>query len=235
MCIAPNRSDISPADVREVVSRPVDEKFLATFFDMCEQPRPGPLSRYLRSVDTHPVEPLVEVRRSRRRKRTVSAYRDGERIVVMIPARMTRKEEREWVATMIARVQRAEQRRRPDDDALRRRAARLSERYLDGLATPSSVRWVDNQRTRWGSCTPADGTIRLSRRLEGMPTYVLDYVLLHELTHLLVPGHGDEFWDWVGRYELTERARGFLEGVSTATQLPPPPGSEEAMPLLDEV
>jgi predicted metal-dependent hydrolase len=186
-------------------------------------------------VDTNPVEPLVEVRRSRRRKRTVSAYRDGERIVVMIPARMTRKEEREWVATMIARVQRAEQRRRPDDDALRRRAARLAERYLDGLATPSSVRWVDNQRTRWGSCTPADGTIRLSRRLEGMPTYVLDYVLLHELTHLLVPGHGEEFWAWVGRYELTERARGFLEGVSTATQLAPPPGSEEARPILDEI
>jgi predicted metal-dependent hydrolase len=65
-----------------------------------------------------------------------------------------------------------------------------------------------------------------------MPTYVLDYVLLHELTHLLVPGHGDEFWDWVGRYELTERARGFLEGVSTASQLTPPPGSEEAAPLI---
>jgi predicted metal-dependent hydrolase len=185
-------------------------------------------------VENSSVEPLVEVRRSRRRKRTVSAYRDGERIVVMIPARMSRSEEQEWVATMIARVERAERRRRPDDDALRRRANRLSERYLDGLATPTSVRWVDNQRTRWGSCTPADGTIRLSRRLEGMPTYVVDYVLLHELTHLLVPGHGDEFWAWLGRYELTERARGFLEGVSAASHLTPPPGSEEAEPVLDD-
>lgn len=185
-------------------------------------------------VENSSVEPLVEVRRSRRRKRTVSAYRDGERIVVMIPARMSRSEEQEWVATMIARVERAERRRRPDDDALRRRANRLSERYLDGLAAPTSVRWVDNQRTRWGSCTPADGTIRLSRRLEGMPTYVVDYVLLHELTHLLVPGHGDEFWAWLGRYELTERARGFLEGVSAASHLTPPPGSEEAEPVLDD-
>ena len=189
----------------------------------------------LDDVEDSSVEPLVEVRRSRRRKRTVSAYRDGERIVVMIPARMSRSEEQEWVATMIARVERAERRRRPDDEALRRRAERLSERYLDGLAAPSSVRWVDNQRTRWGSCTPADGTIRLSRRLEGMPTYVVDYVLLHELTHLLVPGHGEEFWAWVARYELTERARGFLEGVSAASALTPPPGSEEVPPVLEDV
>ncbi len=185
-------------------------------------------------MDTSPVEPLVEVRRSRRRKRTVSAYRDGEVIVVMIPSGMSRAEEQQWVAAMITRVQQAERRRRPDDDGLRRRARRLSERYLDGLAEPASVRWVDNQRTRWGSCTPADGTIRLSRRLEGMPTYVLDYVLLHELTHLLVPGHGEQFWSWVARYELTERARGFLEGVSAATQLAAPPGTEHVEPLFDD-
>ncbi|MGH3505421.1 MAG: M48 metallopeptidase family protein, partial [Nocardioidaceae bacterium] len=126
-----------------------------------------------------PDAPPVEVRRSRRRKRTVSAYRDGDTIVVMIPARMTRKEEAEWVTTMVQRVTKAEQRLRPSDDALARRAAILSERYLDGLVTASSVRWVSNQNARWGSCTPSDGTIRLSTRLQGMPAYVIDYVLLH--------------------------------------------------------
>ena len=159
----------------------------------------------------------VEVRRSRRRTRTVSAYRDGNTVVVLIPARLTSAEEQEWVATMMAKVGRAERRRRPDDEALTARAQVLSSRYLDGRACAASVRWVTNQHSRWGSCTPLDGTIRLSARLRGLPPYVVDYVLLHELTHLLVAGHGDEFWEWVNRFELTERARGFLEGVSAAT------------------
>ena len=65
---------------------------------------------------------------------------------------------------------------------------------------------------------PADGTIRLSSRLKGMPDWVVDYVLVHELAHLLQPGHDPAFWALVGRYPRTERARGFLEGVAlTAT------------------
>ena len=136
----------------------------------------------------------VEVRRSARRRRTVSAYREGDRIVVLIPSRMSRAQEAEWVETMVARVEKAEARRRPGDDDLMRRATALSREWLDGLAEPSSVRWVDNQRSRWGSCTPVDRTIRLSRRLQGMPGWVVDYVLVHELAHLLEAGHNPRFW-----------------------------------------
>src|SRR5215212_11852319 len=162
-----------------------------------------------------PADPpvQVEVRRSSRRHRTVSAHREGSTIIVSIPARMTRAEEASWVETMVQRVTTAERRRRPSDDELLARAARLSSRYLSGRARPQTVRWVSNQRSRWGSCTPTDQSIRLSDRLQGMPAYVVDYVLLHELTHLLVPGHGKAFWSWVDRYEFTERARGYLEGV----------------------
>ncbi len=170
-------------------------------------------------MSPHDADVKVDVRRSRRRTQTVSAYRDGETIVVMIPARLSQAEEREWVATMVARITKSERRRRPDDTALHKRAAALSSRYLDALAAPASVRWVTNQKLRWGSCTPSEGSIRLSTRLQGMPPYVIDYVLLHELAHLLVPGHGEEFWSWVHRYELTERARGYLEGVSATSKL----------------
>ncbi len=136
----------------------------------------------------------MEVRRSARRRRTVSAYREGDRIVVLIPARMSRAQEAEWVETMVARVEKAEARRRPGDDDLLRRATALSREWLDGRAEPLSVRWVDNQRSRWGSCTPADRTIRLSRRLQDMPAWVVDYVLVHELAHLLEAGHNPRFW-----------------------------------------
>jgi predicted metal-dependent hydrolase len=165
------------------------------------------------------TEPDVEVRRSRRRRSTVAAYREDDRVVVMIPARMSRAEEQEWVATMLARLERSERRRRPSDATLMRRARDLNARYLDGAATPGTVRWVDNQNSRWGSCTPADRAIRLSRRLEGMPGWVIDYVLVHELAHLIEVGHTARFWRLVDRYPKAERAKGFLEGVAAASQL----------------
>ena len=161
-------------------------------------------------------QPVVEVRRSKRRRRTVAAYREDGKVVVLVPARFTRAEEQHWVSTMLARLERSERRRRPSDDALMERAAALNERYLDDRATPASVRWVDNQLTRWGSCTPSDRTIRLSTRLQGMPPWVVDYVLVHELAHLVEAGHGTAFWSLVDRYPKAERARGFLEGYAAA-------------------
>ncbi|MDT4899113.1 MAG: hypothetical protein QOJ78_43 [Pseudonocardiales bacterium] len=167
-----------------------------------------------------PVAAPVEVRRSAKRRRTVSAYRDGARIIVLIPARFTAAEEQEWVKRMVARVDGSRARKRNGDAALSRRAADLSARHLAGAAVPVSVRWVATMRTRWASCTPADGTIRLSARLQEMPTWVQDYVLVHELAHLIEPGHGARFWRLVDSYPRTERARGYLDGVSAAADLP---------------
>jgi predicted metal-dependent hydrolase len=149
----------------------------------------------------------------------VSAYRDGDRTVVLIPARMSRAEEREWVTVMLERLAKQDKRLRPSNRDLLARATDLSRSWLGGRARPASVRWVANQGSRWGSCTPADRTIRLSSRLQGMPTWVVDYVLVHELAHLLVPGHGPEFWAEVEAFPRTERARGYLEGVSATAGL----------------
>jgi predicted metal-dependent hydrolase len=162
---------------------------------------------------------VVEVRRSARRRRTVTAYRELGRTVVLIPAAFSPAEERRWVAQMVAKLQTREERRRRSlggDDELMVRALALSTAHLDGAAQPASVRWVDNQHRRWGSCTPADRSIRLSSRLRSMPEYVVDYVLVHELAHLLEAGHDERFWALVARYPRAERARGFLEGVELA-------------------
>ncbi len=167
-------------------------------------------------------KPVIEVRRSKRRRRTVSAYRDGERVVVLIPAQFSRAEEREWVDRMLERLAVREQRARRTDSELTARAQRLAARYLPdhpGAARPTSVRWVQNQNGRWGSCTPADGTIRISHRVQEMPDWVIDYVLLHELSHLVIANHSAAFWALVGRYPKSERARGYLEGVSAAAGL----------------
>ena len=165
--------------------------------------------------------PVVEVRRSLRRRRTVSAYREGERVVVLIPAQFSGAEEREWVDKMVARLA-ARERRGHTDVALYERAQALAERYLaeyPRAASPHTVRWVRNQNGRWGSCTPADRSIRISDRIQAFPDWVIDYVLLHELAHLVVPSHSADFWDLVARYPKTERARGYLEGVSATAYL----------------
>jgi len=169
----------------------------------------------------HPA--VVEVRRSDRRRRMVSARREGDTVVVFIPGWMSDSEESRWVDEMVRRLERSEARRRSPartgDDALSSRAAELSRRYLEGRAVPTSLRWVPPMRTRWASCTPADGTVRVSERLRDVPAWVLDYVLVHELTHLLEPGHDDRFWAWVHRFPRSERAIGYLEGLSAAAGL----------------
>ena len=182
----------------------------------------------------------IEVRRSGRRRRTVSAYRQQGRLVVLVPARLSRSEEDEWVRAMVARVEASEARRPRSDGDLQRRAAQLSQQYLAGRAQPMSVRWVTNQRTRWGSCTPADGTIRLSSQLRGMPGWVRDYVLLHELAHLLEPGHGPTFWALLAGYPRLERARGYLQGVAATAGLDiadgdPDNGDPDDHPDPDEI
>ena len=171
--------------------------------------------------------PVVEVRRSTRRRRTVSAYRENGRTIVLLPAQMSAKEERRWVQAMLERLERRERRTDLAESELARRARELGKRYLDGRAVPSSVRWVSNQGARWGSCTPVDGTIRISDRLRGMPEYVVDYVLLHELAHLLEANHGPRFWALLESVPRTERARGYLEGVAAAHRSSPPYSAEE--------
>lgn len=166
---------------------------------------------------TGPNGEPVFVRRSARRRRTVSVSRRGGGLEVAIPSTFSRRQEAEWVRTMVERV-RAREASAPRDDAdLAAFAARLNDRYFDGRLRPRSITWsARQQRSRWGSCTPSERTIRISTRLQQMPEYVLGYVLVHELAHLVEGGHGPEFWRLVERYPQTERARGFLDGVSHA-------------------
>ena len=174
-----------------------------------------------------PAAPEVEVRRSRRRTRTVSAYRRDGKVIVMIPDRFSRAEEAEWVTAMIERLEKSDRRRRRTDEQLMRRARDLCRDYLFDKVSPTSVRWVDNMTTRWASCSTSSGEIRLSDRLQPLPTWVVDYVLLHELAHLIEPHHNKRFWHWVDRYPRAERAKGYLEGVAHATDSPVPPCEEQ--------
>nr|WP_198410153.1 M48 family metallopeptidase [Microlunatus flavus] len=167
----------------------------------------------------------MEVRRSRRRRRTVTAYRDGATVVVLVPASMSRAEEQRHVDALVARLlaREARARARGGDDELMTRAKELLRQHLvpqvGRVLPPTRVTWVGNQRRRWGSCTPTDRTIRLSDRLRPMPAWVRDYVLLHELVHLVEPGHTPRFHALLAAYADADRARGYLEGYADAARL----------------
>jgi predicted metal-dependent hydrolase len=160
----------------------------------------------------------VEVRRSSRRTRTVTAYRERDTIVVLIPQRMSKADEQTFVRDMVEKVLAREARASAPrgDEALASRARELAATYLapavEQIPEPTAVSWVTNQQQRWGSCTPSTGIIRLSHRLQPMPSWVVDYVLLHELAHLIEPTHSTSFWSLVSRYPAAEKAKGYLEG-----------------------
>ena len=153
---------------------------------------------------------LVEVRRSKKRRKTIEAYRKGDTIIVAIPARMSRREEERVVSEMVAKLSKDDLRLTSTE--LMSRALELNSLYLGGKATPLTVEWSSRMERIWGSCTIEERAIRLSNRLDDAPRYALDYILLHELVHLLVAGHGSDFKALLAVYPQLERAEGYLEG-----------------------
>jgi predicted metal-dependent hydrolase len=147
----------------------------------------------------------IEVVRSTRRRKTVELKPTEDGVIISIPATATKAEEERYVQTLLSRYHRRKEMAAID---LTERAAGLARRY--GLRTPVNIDWVENQTTRWGSCTPGAGTIRISSAVAKFPLWVIDYVIIHELAHLSVHGHGPAFWALVEAYPRTERARGFL-------------------------
>ena len=167
------------------------------------RPVPEPLPPTVRPPAPAPFR--IEVVRSARRKRTVGAQLVGDLLKVTVPSWMSRIETEAWVAKMSASFERKRSAERID---LTDRAIMLARRYQ--LPRPSEIRWADDMTTRWGSCTVTTGHIRISTRLAAFPTWVVDYVIVHELAHLEVGGHGPDFWRLAHRYPKAERAIGYL-------------------------
>jgi predicted metal-dependent hydrolase len=146
-----------------------------------------------------------KTRRARRISLTVRASR-GVRVAV--PWRVSYEEARRvalaklgWIRRTVARVERARSRCREAVLAAERLERRFARAYLSvrlaALALdhgyspgPLSVRC---QGTVWGSASPS-GRIQLNALLAVVPPDLADYVILHELVHTRVRGHGRGFW-----------------------------------------
>jgi hypothetical protein len=165
----------------------------------------------------------IVVLRSKRRKKSISAYRQGGRIIISIPARMSEADERSVVPEMIAKIRAQEADGSPSETLLLNRAQELLEEFAPEISQrPKSVKWRA-MRERWGSCTSVDATIRISDRLKGAPAYALDYVLFHEAIHLHHFDHGPEFKAVLARFPEESRAEAYLEGFEAAERRYMPP------------
>lgn len=162
-------------------------------------------------LNEEPAFRETRIVRSARRRKTVAARVEDGVLVVSVPARMSTAEAEAWVERMAARFKRAP---RPDPLAdqgdLERRAARLNRAHFEGKLTWASIVYVTNQTSKYGSCSPGSRRIRISHRVAAMPTFVLEYIIVHELAHLIEANHGRRFWRLVHRYPYAERAIGYL-------------------------
>jgi len=175
------------------------------------------------STSDQSVLPEYRVVRSTRRKRGVSAFRSNGIIEIHIPDRTSRRAEQDLIPEMIALVLAREAKLRRGDEELEMTAQKLLVRYLPEFnETPRSITWRQ-MHGRWGSCTTVDRTIRIAQRLASAPAYVLECVILHELIHLQIPGHGADFYELLARYPDQARAEAYLEGFESGLAAPPEP------------
>lgn len=155
----------------------------------------------------------VEIQRSSNRVKTVSARIVGDVVQVKAPAHVSDADLQPIIDKLLKRLEKRQARKALNDNTLHEIAQKLNENYFNNTLQWNQLVWTANQKRRFGSCTPERKHIRISTRLATMPAFVLEYVVMHELAHLIEANHSDRFWKLVYRYPKTERARGYLLAV----------------------
>jgi predicted metal-dependent hydrolase len=155
----------------------------------------------------------IRIVRSTKRAKTVSARLVDDVLEILAPAHLSDAELAPMIDNLKQRLTKRTEQRQLDDGELDQIAKRLNKAYFKSRLTWTSLIWSTQQDKRYGSCTPALKTIRISHLLAKMPLFVKEYVVMHELAHLLEANHGPRFWELVNRYPRTERARGYLMAV----------------------
>ncbi|MFH1100768.1 MAG: M48 family metallopeptidase [Methanobacteriota archaeon] len=166
---------------------------------------------------THSIDEMnqqeIRIIRSKRRKRTIQARQENGVFWIYLPSGMSSVEEKKWIDRMITVTERRKRRKElSTDNELEKRAQELNNLFFNGTLD-FHIKYVTNQNTRFGSCTSATKTIRISDRIAKMPRWVQDYVIIHELAHLRYPNHSKSFWEKVNEYKYAERAKGYLIAI----------------------
>ena len=155
----------------------------------------------------------IEIIRSEKRKKTIQAKEANGKLYVYLPDGMSEEVEKRWIDNILRKMEKKKRRQKLNSDgSMVQRAHEINKKYFDGKLK-FEIRYVTNQNSKFGSCTPANKTIRISDRLADISGWVRDYVIIHELAHLIHPNHSKKFWELVNHYKYAERARGYLMAI----------------------
>ncbi|MBI3990863.1 MAG: M48 family metallopeptidase [Candidatus Omnitrophica bacterium] len=158
----------------------------------------------------------IKILRSRKRRRTVSAQLVRDILIVRAPESILQSRLEKVIAELKARIERKHLKEELNKgESLALRAKEFNSRYFDNKLNINSIEYATDQNSKFGCCNYRTGSIRISHRISAMPEWVRDYVIIHELAHLVIPDHSRAFWDIVNRYKLAERARGYLIAAGT--------------------
>ena len=153
----------------------------------------------------------TKVIRSYRRRRTISARVVDGKMHIYAPVGVSDAKLTEVITNFKKRFEKQKLKKELKiKENLHQVAQKLNKKYFGGKIKIGSIEYASNQNKIFGSCSYRKGTIRISHRLSSMPQWVRDYVIVHEMAHIIQPNHSQSFWGIVSRYKLTERARGYL-------------------------
>lgn len=151
----------------------------------------------------------IKIIKSPRRQKTASAQVKNGILEIRLPALISENESQKIIKNFIARFKERRELRVTTNEQLKKLADQLNKRYFEGKLE-YTISWSVKQNSLQGSCNIKNKNIRISSRLKIVPKWVLKAIIIHELTHLLVPNHSAKFWQIANRYPLMERAKGYL-------------------------
>lgn len=161
-------------------------------------------------LDIEELKIPIELKRQKRKTLAVTVTPEGG-LLIKAPERMPEKEierflgqRRYWIykqtkhmlAANADRIYRSEEEIKKLREQARTMLTEKTDYYKKILGVNYKRLRIGDQKTRWGSCS-SNGTISYNWRLILMPEEIMDYVVVHELCHLLEMNHSNNFWHQV--------------------------------------
>lgn len=155
----------------------------------------------------------IKITRSVKRRKTIGAQLINNIMYVYAPYNIPDEKLNKIIASFKEKFIRGMLKKKLNNEKpLKEIAEMLNKKYLKNRLDISSIsiEYVTGQNHKFGCCNYQNKSIRISHRIAQMPGWVRDYVIIHELAHLVVPNHSKSFWDILSEYKLSERAKGYL-------------------------